>query len=121
MASPRAWGSIRQMFSRTHVPYAVIAGTIVTAGSFIAIYQHNNKRIADEPASTAQVERIASTGASVIQNPSDLHIPVEGSRVIRDTLVLAISAAGQAAPMREEIGRASCRERVQSAVVAVAW
>ncbi|MGQ0561853.1 MAG: hypothetical protein ACT443_08280 [Gemmatimonadota bacterium] len=62
----------------------------------------------------------ASSGAAVVfrlngqSAAPHLAIPVEGDAVIRDTLVLAVSAAGQAAPWREAVITARGAGQVQS-------
>jgi RND family efflux transporter MFP subunit len=74
---------------------------LITTGAAV-IYKLNGKQ--DDPASATsqQVDSIASQGTSS-EGSSDLAIPVEGEQAILDTLVLAVSAAGQAAPWREAV------------------
>jgi RND family efflux transporter MFP subunit len=74
---------------------------LITSGAAV-IYKLNGNQ--DQPASAAsqQVDSIASESSSS-EGSSDLAIPVEGDTAILDTLVLAVSAAGQAAPWREAV------------------
>lgn len=74
---------------------------LITSGAAL-IYTLNGNQ--DQPASATaqQVDSIASEGISS-EGSSDLAIPVEGDAAILDTLVLAVSAAGQAAPWREAV------------------
>jgi RND family efflux transporter MFP subunit len=64
---------------------------------------------------TSQVDSIAAaTEKSSDDRPSELSIPVQGDAVILDTLVLAVSAAGQVAPWRQSIITAQVSGQVRS-------
>ncbi len=77
------------------------AGLVLATSAAGVAYKLNGRETPGSAAGTA-VDSIAgadpqSTGSS------DLYIPVEGDVVIQDTLVLAVSAAGQVAPWRQAV------------------
>jgi RND family efflux transporter MFP subunit len=90
------------------------AGLVIALLAGAAVFYNLN----DPPSasSTSQVDSVASddTSSSAASASSDLAIPVEGEPVIQDTLVLAVSAAGQAAPWREAVITAQVAGQLRS-------
>ncbi|MGQ0563348.1 MAG: efflux RND transporter periplasmic adaptor subunit [Gemmatimonadota bacterium] len=97
------------MISRAKLMLAGAGGLIILTTGAAVVFKLNGEP--DRPAAVAarQIDSLAATSSS-----SDLAIPVESDAVIRDTLVLAVSAAGQAAPWREAVITARVAGQVQS-------
>lgn len=89
------------------------AGIAVLAVGGVVAHRLNDDAAAQTGASASQVDSIAS---STSDGASDLFIPVEGDVVLRDTLVLAVSAAGQAAPAREAVITAQVAGQLRTVV-----
>jgi HlyD family secretion protein len=87
-----------------HIKKVMILATVglvlVTTAAGVA-YRLNGKSAENATGGTS-ADSIASTDPES-STASDLYIPVEGDVVIQDTLVLAVSAAGQVAPWRQAI------------------
>src|SRR5688572_8771879 len=81
------------------------AGVLVLATSAFLVYKLNGKSAGPSTASAQTVDSIAAASDEKSSDPStsELSIPVEGEAVIQDTLVLAVSAAGQVAAWRQSI------------------
>ena len=103
------------MISRKNFTIAVV-GVVVLAVAAFGFYKLQSKTAAAQSRSGAHVDSIAasSTDASSSDAPSDLYIPVEGDIAVLDTLVLAVSAAGQAAPLREAVITAQVAGQIRS-------
>jgi RND family efflux transporter MFP subunit len=80
------------------------AGVVLVTSAFV-VYKLNGKSPDPASQSSQTVDSIAaaSSESSSEGSTSELSIPVEGEAVIQDTLVLAVSAAGQVAPWRQSI------------------
>lgn len=101
------------MISRKHPALLTIGGIFaITAGATVII---RLSRPSPSPAAASvSVDSIAAADASSRSTGADLYIPVEGAPVLRDTLVLAVSAAGQAAPWREAVITAQVAGQVRN-------
>lgn len=97
----------------------LITGGVLLVGSTAAflILKLNDKANASS-GSGSRVDSIAAAPAtdssSGSTSNSDVYIPVEGAEVVQDTLVLAVSAAGQAEPWRIANVTAQVAGQVQS-------
>lgn len=100
--------------SRNKLIYGAAGGLLLVATAAFAVYKLNGAPAESSSAAGAQVDSIAATEAAPEGGASDLFIPVEGDAVIRDTLVLAVSAAGQAAPWREAVITAQVAGQITS-------
>lgn len=107
------------MFSRKKL--VVAAAVVVTATGAPALYRLRGQSTA---AVAMRLDRIAAEEPTPLESPtSELYIPVEGDVARLDTLVLVVSAAGQAAPIREAIitaqatGQLTAVPRVENALV----
>jgi len=102
------------MMSRNQLLFGGIGGLLVVATAAFAVYKLNGAPAESASAAGTQVDSIASTAGPAESGTADLFIPVEGDAVIRDTLVLAVSAAGQAAPWREAVITAQVAGQITS-------
>ena len=98
----------------------VLAGTglvLVTSAAGV-VYKLNGSEADTGSATGATVDSIAASKASDPSgSTSDLAIPVEGEAVVQDTLVLAVSAAGQVAAWRQSVITAQVEGQVQAVAV----
>lgn len=95
----------------------ILAGVLVVlaaaAGIWLRIGHAAHAQSGDE--GTAAVDSALLPASATSAFNTDVPIPVEGARVVRDTLVLSVTAAGQAAAMRS----ATLRAQVGGQVAAV--
>jgi RND family efflux transporter MFP subunit len=99
------------IFKRLHI---VIAVSVILVGSTGAFAVRKFKK---DPA-TQSGTRVDSIAAAPVADSSsgsntDVFIPVEAADVVQDTLILAVSAAGQAEPWREASITAQVAGQVQ--------
>lgn len=87
-----------------------VAAVVISTGAVVALRLNG-----DAAAATATTTSADSMAAEAPESgaTSDLFIPVEGDTAVLDTLVMAVSAAGQAAPLREAIVTAQVAGQVQ--------
>lgn len=85
------------------LPLALVGALAISTATFL-VYKLNGKPA--EANSSNRVDSIAAGEVPESGSNSELSIPVEGQPVIQDTLVLAVSAAGQVAPWRQSIATA---------------
>lgn len=76
----------------------VVALLVLGAGTYLRIRAHPGATAADSAAARSDTLHVASAAREF---GTDVAIPVSGARVIRDTLVLSVTAAGQAAARRQ--------------------
>jgi multidrug efflux pump subunit AcrA (membrane-fusion protein) len=88
------------MISRKNLILSLAGGNLIVTTGAPVIFKLNGSLNDPSSATSQQVDSIASESPRS-EGSSDLAIPVEGEPAILDTLVLAVSAAGQAAPWRE--------------------
>lgn len=101
--------------SRRAVGLTVAFVAIAALGGFTFLQMRDAQAGADDDAdSTATARRIADAAKG---GGSDIAIPVEGVPVVRDTLVVSVSATGQAAPYREVILSAQVAGRIAELAV----
>lgn len=102
------------MISRKQLSLA-IAGVVVAASAAAAVIFKSDDSTANPPATRIDSVAQASTEPSTESTgSSDVYIPVEGDVAVLDTLVLAVSAAGQAAPLREALITAQVAGQVRA-------
>ena len=98
--------------TRRAVGLAVAFLTIAALGGFTFL----RMRAADAPDgdadSTAVGRRVAAADSAGAGRASDVAIPVEGEEVVRDTLVVSVTATGQAAAQRQVVLAAQVAGRV---------
>jgi membrane fusion protein (multidrug efflux system) len=98
--------------TRRAVGLAVAFLTIAALGGFTFL----RMRAADAPDgdadSTAVGRRVAAADSAGAGRASDVAIPVEGEEVVRDTLVVSVTATGQAAALRQVVLTAKVAGRV---------
>jgi membrane fusion protein (multidrug efflux system) len=98
--------------TRRAVGLAVAFLTIAALGGFTFL----RMRAADAPDgdadSTAVGRRVAAADSAGAGRTSDVAIPVEGEEVVRDTLVVSVTATGQAAALRQVVLAAQVAGRV---------
>ena len=92
---------------------AAITVVLVTSAAGVA-YRLNGSTADPAGASGSTVDSIAASADPSAGSSSELSIPVEGEAVIQDTLVLAVSAAGQVAPWRQSIITATVAGQVRA-------
>lgn len=104
------------MISRKKFAFFAVVGLIAAATAAFAVYKLNGKSPDPNSASGSTVDSIAaaSSGSPSEGSTSELSIPVEGEAVVQDTLVLAVSAAGQVAPWRQAIITAQVEGQVRA-------
>src|SRR5512147_1328944 len=88
---------------------ALVLG-LAGAGIYYRISRGGEGEAAGEPGSAGDVSP-PDSGSSL---DADMPIPVEGAKVVRDTLVLSVSAAGQAASFRSTVLRAQVSGQVRA-------
>ena len=94
--------------SRRTLGLALAFAAIAALGGFTFLHmQTDGARSAGDPAGA---ERIATPGAE--PQRATIAIPVEGAEVVRDTLVVAVTATGQAAALRQVLLSAQVPGRV---------
>src|SRR5687767_4708859 len=86
----------------------VMVGVLIAVGGAgTAIYLQKKGAVAQESETGARIDSIArlpADGSSAESAfPSDMAVPVEGSPAIMDTMVIAVTAAGEAAAWRQAI------------------
>jgi len=89
----------------------VVAGgsavLILTMGGGAAYLRFNGDAEGQVSETAAQIDSIArlggESGASSSSAASDIAIPVEGATVLKDTMVISVSAAGEAAAWRQAL------------------
>lgn len=90
------------------------AGLVLVTSAAGVVYQLNGSEADPGGNAGAAVDSIAASSESDPSGAaSDLAIPVEGEEVSQDTLVLAVSAAGQVAPWRQSVITAQAEGQVQ--------
>lgn len=89
------------MMPKRKVAVLAAAGLVLVTSAAGVAYKLNGNADSGSTAATA-MDSIASNDPES-SGTSDLYIPVEGDVVIQDTLVLAVSAAGQVAPWRQAV------------------
>lgn len=90
------------------------AGLVLVTSAAGVVYQLNGSEADPGGNAGAAVDSIAASSESDPSGAaSDLAIPVEGEEVSQDTLVLAVSAAGQVAPWRQSVITAQVEGQVQ--------
>ena len=99
--------------TRRAVGLAVAFLTIAALGGFTFL----RMRAADaadggDADSTAVGRRVAAADSAGAGRASDVAIPVEGEEVVRDTLVVSVTATGQAAALRQVVLAAQVAGRV---------
>src|SRR5688572_2392309 len=103
------------MFSKKKTLVLAGAALVLVTSAAGVVYKLNGKSADPASGSAAAVDSIAaSSDGKASGSESELSIPVEGEAVVQDTLVLAVSAAGQVAPWRQAIITAQIEGRVQS-------
>ncbi len=103
------------MFSKKKIVVLAGAGLVLVTSAAGVVYKLNGKPADPANASGSTVDSIAASSDGESSNStSEMFIPVEGETVVQDTLVLAVSAAGQVAPWRQAIITAQIEGRVQS-------
>jgi membrane fusion protein, multidrug efflux system len=91
---------------------AVLVLTLAGAGAYMRM--HGKQEAAAQEAGAA----FAADDAGTEQFSSDAAVPVEGAVVVLDTLVLSVSAAGEAASLRKTALRAQVAGQVRAVRVA---
>jgi HlyD family secretion protein len=87
-------------FRRTAIVIAGVAAALVATAGILFLRGSAGRQ--NDGAAAASTDTVAQPIASAAGAfPTDVPIPVEGARVIRDTLVISVTAAGQAAAARE--------------------
>jgi RND family efflux transporter MFP subunit len=105
------------MISKKKLSVLAFATLVVITSAAGVVYKLNGHP-ADPATSGAKVDSIAAADSEPPEGtPSELSIPVEGDPVIQDTLVLAVSAAGQVAPWRQSIITAQVSGQVRGVAV----
>lgn len=105
------------MISRKKIALLAGAGLVLVTSAAGVVYKLNGSET-DPGSAGATVDSIAaSKGSDPSGSSSDLAIPVEGEEVVQDTLVLAVSAAGQVAPWRQAVITAQVEGQVQAVPV----
>src|SRR5687768_4698567 len=89
---------------------------VFVAGAATLVKIRNNNKDADSTGAAAENGDRPDVSASDAF-ASDVPIPVRGAEVIRDTLVISVSAAGNAAALRETKVTAQVAGRVQAVTV----
>jgi HlyD family secretion protein len=106
------------MTSKRKIIALVGAGLVLVTSAAGVVYKLNGSEADPGGNSGTAVDSIAASNESDAAGAtSDLAIPVEGEQVVRDTLVLAVSAAGQVAPWRQSIITAQVEGQVQAVPV----
>ena len=81
--------------------------TLAVAGAGTALYLQKNGASAETSETGARIDSIAAGAADASSAesafPSDVAIPVEGVPAVQDTMVIAVTAAGEAAAWRQAV------------------
>jgi RND family efflux transporter MFP subunit len=94
------------------------AGLVLVTSAAGVVYKLNGSEADPGGNSGTAVDSIAASNESDAAGATaDLAIPVEGEQVVQDTLVLAVSAAGQVAPWRQSVITAQVEGQVQAVPV----
>jgi RND family efflux transporter MFP subunit len=94
------------------------AGLVLVTSAAGVVYKLNGSEADPGGNSGTAVDSIAASNESDAAGATaDLAIPVEGEEVVQDTLVLAVSAAGQVAPWRQSVITAQVEGQVQAVPV----
>ena len=88
---------------------AFVAIAALAGFTFLQMRRANAAADGAEADSTAIAERISAAASG---GGSDITIPVEGEKVLKDTLVISVTATGQAAAMRQVVLTAQVAGRV---------
>ncbi len=103
------------MFSRKKIIVLAGAALVLISSAAGVAYRLNWRTAEPTNAPSSIVDSIASSSESEFSGPSsELSIPVEGEAVVQDTLVLAVSAAGQVAAWRQSIITAQVAGQVRA-------
>ena len=105
------------MIPKKKVALLAGAGLVLVTSAAGVVYKLNGSAPDPQSATGATVDSIAASSESASGASSELAIPVEGEEVVQDTLVLAVSAAGQVAPWRQSVITAQVSGQVQSVPV----
>jgi HlyD family secretion protein len=106
------------MISKKKIVVLAGAGLVLVTSAAGVVYKLNGSETDPGTAAGATVDSIAaSKGSDPSGASSDLAIPVDGEAVVQDTLVLAVSAAGQVSPWRQAIITAQVAGQVRSVAV----
>ena len=89
------------MIAKKNIVLTVFGVALLLMASAAAIYKLNGSDSEAANTKSSVADSIAAADPSTGSSAPDLAIPVEGAEVIQDTLVMAVSAAGQAAPWRD--------------------
>jgi len=90
------------------VAFTAIAGL----GGFTFLQMRAADAAGGDGDSTAVSRRVAAADSAAATRGSDVAIPVEGEEVVRDTLVVSVTATGQAAAQRQVVLAAQVAGRV---------
>jgi membrane fusion protein, multidrug efflux system len=101
------------MVSKKTSALIAVGGLVVITAAAVVI-KLNGQPAPKDPASGQKVDSIAATSPAESSGTTELYIPVEGAAAVRDTLILAVSAAGQAAPWRDAVITAQVAGQVQN-------
>jgi membrane fusion protein (multidrug efflux system) len=106
------------MISKKKLGITAAAGLVLVTSAAGLVYKLNGKSPEQASASVGTVDSIAAGSPSETGGgTAELSIPVEGEPVIQDTLVLAVSAAGQVAAWRQSIITAQVAGQVRAVSV----
>lgn len=97
-------------FTRRMLSYGVALVVLVLMGAGIYFRIQNDEDDGSGPSRDGPLPGVSAAETFA----TDVAIPVEGALVIRDTLVLSVRAAGQAAAWRETTIRAQVSGRIES-------
>ena len=98
--------------TRRAVGLAVAFTAIAALGGFTFMQMRAADADAGDGDSTAVASRLAAADSAGAGPRSDVAIPVEGTEVVRDTLVVSVTATGQAAALRQVVVAAQVGGRV---------
>ena len=98
--------------TRRAVGLAVAFTAIAALGGFTFMHMRAADADAGDGDSTAVAARVAAADSAGAGPRSDVAIPVEGTEVVRDTLVVSVTATGQAAALRQVVVAAQVGGRV---------
>ena len=98
--------------TRRAVGLAVAFTAIAALGGFTFMQMRAADADAGDGDSTAVAGRLAAADTAGAGPRSDVAIPVEGTEVVRDTLIVSVTATGQAAALRQVVVAAQVGGRV---------
>lgn len=110
-----AHASIGETMKITRRAAAIGAAVLVVSLSGAGVFVLNGQKSEDPQASA---EAGAGAPESADQFSTDMAVPVEGAEVVLDTLVLSVSAAGEAASVRRTVLKAQVSGQVRAVHVA---